>query len=121
MESDLISWLVEQIVGFVLAIVTFCLQSTSIAFKFTMNLSATMSTDSTLDLFFQVFIPNAQQGDGGTLWNLMLGSGLVILYGILIFQLFKGLFGPIAKAESPVRLLGRSLLFAIIVVKARSI
>ena len=121
MESDLISWLCEQIVGLVLAVVTFCLQTTSIAFKATMNLSASMDSDSTLDLFFQVFIPNAQQGNGGTLWNTMLACGLVILYGILIFQLFKGLFGPIAKAESPIRLLGRSLLFAILVVNARGI
>ena len=119
MESDLISWLVEQIVGLVLDIMVVCLSALSAEFSEVMAISSGLNGgDTTLDTFFTVFLPNARSG-GSTLWAGMVVCGITLLYGIFIFQLFKGLFGPLAKAESPIRLLGRTLLFAILVANAR--
>ena len=119
MESDLISWLVEQVVGLVLDIMVVCLSALSAEFSEVMAISAKLNgEDTTLNTFFTVFLPNARSG-GSTLWAGMVVCGITLLYGIFIFQLFKGLFGPLAKAESPIRLLGRTLLFAILVANAR--
>ena len=117
MESDLISYIVEQLAGIILTCLVSGMSSVSKMFSATMRPNVDASgNDTTLDLFFKIFLPNSE-----TLWLSIIACGLFILYGILIFQLFKGLFGPIAKAESPVRLVGKTLLFAILVVSSKEI
>lgn len=121
MESDLISWLVEQIVSLILDLLVLTMTTLSANFEELMGLSASWDTDTTLDTFFKIFLPNSRGGGSDSVYTLVVACGVCLLYGILIFQLFKGLFGPLSKAESPVRLLGKSLLFAILVVNARNI
>lgn len=73
----------------------------------------TLNGDQTLDLFWTLFLPGVK--NGGNAWLLMVALGLFILYMIFVFQLGKSYLGPLSTAEHPVKLVAKTIIFAILV------
>lgn len=66
-------------------------------------------------------MPNTTGGDSKNVWTLCIALGLVILYFNLILGLFKAFFGPLVKAESPLKLVAKFLFFCVFVAYSRYI
>lgn len=117
MEGDRINWLLNGVVGFVLDLITSALDVISKEFYTILKLDGS----STLDLFFGLFMPKTMGGSSNNVWTLCVALGLVILYFNLILGLFKAFFGPLVKAESPLKLVAKFLIFCVLVAYSRYI
>ncbi len=109
----LINWILQSLLAKLLEIVSGVLDYISEQFNNLMGLSGA----TTLDFFFKIFMPNFKNStiSETSIWGIILACGFLVLYGIFLFQLFKAFFGPLAKAESPVKLLVKTLFFGILV------
>lgn len=110
------NWIFQAIVGLVLDLLSTCLSVISEEFYKVLKLNG----EETLDVFFNLFMPNVKSG-GTNVWTLCVALGLVILYFNLILGLFKAFFGPLVKAESPLKLVAKFLFFCVLVAYSRDI
>lgn len=111
------NWILQSLVAFLLDFITSALDVISKEFYTMLSLSG----ENTLDLFFKLFMPNTTGGDSKNVWTLCIALGLVILYFNLILGLFKAFFGPLVKAESPLKLVAKFLFFCVFVAYSRYI
>lgn len=110
------NWIFQSIVGLILDLVSSCLTVISKEFYEVLKLN----DGATLDVFFNLFMPNVKSG-GLNAWSLCVALGMLILYFNLILNLFKAFFGPLVKAESPLKLVAKFLFFAILVAYSKDI
>lgn len=110
------NWIFQSIVGLILDLVSTCLTVISKEFYEVLKLN----DGATLDVFFNLFMPNVKSG-GLNAWSLCVALGMLILYFNLILNLFKAFFGPLVKAESPLKLVAKFLFFAILVAYSKDI
>ena len=78
----------------------------------------------TLKLFFQTFSGDTSGTNAGFLgqvYKLFLILAFAIIFLNMIYQLFKALFGPLAQAESPSRVIIKSVFFALLTAFTQSI
>ena len=84
------------------------------------NNAMALKGEDTLELFFRLFLPN-RTGSGSPV-TFLTGVGMLILYIIFLFQVFKSYFAPLGvKSEHPIRLLLKTLIFMVLVVEAPNI
>ena len=84
-----------------------------------------LSGNSTLDYFFGVFNGNiAGQHDAGIFggfYKLCLYSALAIIFISMIYQIFKAFFGPLASAETPSRVVFKSVFYGLLAANAQNL
>ena len=112
----LIHWIIQSLIAWLLDMVVAVLSILSSAFNNAMALKG----EDTLELFFRLFLPN-RTGSGSPV-TFLTGVGMLILYIIFLFQVFKSYFAPLGvKSEHPIRLLLKTLIFMVLVVEAPNI
>lgn len=103
------SWLANQLSGLILKFLVGVLDTASNLFIAVMNINGKDS----LNLFWGMFLPRVKTGDA---WWVFVALGLFTLYMILMFQIMKSFMGPLSQAEHPLKLIGKTFLFSILVV-----
>jgi len=81
----------------------------------------------TLDYFFAVFngketgVFNGNIGVFGAMYKICLIFSFILIFLNMIYQLFKALFGPLASADAPSRVIIKSIFYALLAAFSQSI